>query len=576
MIDLTIKIAGAAGQGMQTIAFSLAKALARQGYYLHCYQDLMSRIRGGHNFAVLRIADRPVGSLAEKTNILVALNAESVEMHAGEMIDNGVIIYDGKSKIQNSKFQDQKLNLFPVPLGGLAVEHGRNKLMLNSVASGACFGLMEYDIDVLADTLGDIFARKGDQAVEANIRAARAGYEYTLKNFPKGACPYCRIDGRRETRYGKLLMTGSEAAGLGAMLGGVQFLSAYPMSPSTAIMEYLAARQREYGLIVEQAEDEIAAANMAIGASAAGARAMTCTSGGGFALMAEGLSLAGMAEVPLVVFIAQRPGPATGFPTRTEQGDLMFALHGGHGEFARAILTPGDAAETVEAVALAFNLADRYQTPVIVLGDQNLNDSYWTLDGIDPVKFAIDRGKVVDDWPDSTRGYKRYQITADGVSPRLIPGTPRAVGYWDSDEHTEEGHIAESASIRRQMVAKRLTKLRGLGAEALEPIVYGSGTELALAGFGSTKHAVREAAGWLAEHGEEAAAVHFPQAWPIPKSAGDLLTRYHKVVVVEQNATGQFARLLRSELGLEAGGRIHRFDGRPMTAGYIVDSMNTL
>jgi len=292
--------------------------------------------------------------------------------------------------------------------------------------------------------------------------------------------------------------------------------------------------------------------------------------------MAEGLSLAGMAEVPLVIFLAQRPGPATGFPTRTEQGDLMFSLHAGHGEFARAILTPGDAGETVKAMALAFNLADRYQTPIIVLGDQNLNDSYWTEDEIDVSSFSIDRGKVVDDWPDGSRDYKRYQITADGVSPRLVPGTPRAVGYWDSDEHTEEGHITESAAIRRRMVAKRLTKLRGLGSEALEPVVSGSGAELALVGFGSTKHAVREAAGWLAEHGVEAAAVHFPQAWPLPKGAGELLARYHKVIVVEQNATGQFAGLLRSAIGLEPGGRINRFDGRPITAGYIVDSLNTL
>lgn len=576
MIDLTLKIAGAAGQGMQTIAYSLAKSLARQGYYVHCYQDLMSRIRGGHNFAMMRISDRPVGSLAERENILVALNEESVEMHAGEMVEGGVVIHDTKLAPSTPLGVQNKLNLFPVPLEELAVEHGKNKLMLNSVASGACFGLMEYDIDVLADTLGDIFARKGDQAVEANIRAARAGYEYTLKNFPKGACPYCKLKVESEKLKGKLLMTGSEAAGLGAILGGVQFLSAYPMSPSTAIMEYLAARQREHGLVVEQAEDEIAAVNMAIGASVAGARAMTCTSGGGFALMVEGLSLAGMTEVPIVIYIAQRPGPATGFPTRTEQGDLLFAIHAGHGEFARAILSPGDAAETVEAVALAFNLADRHQTPIIVLGDQNLNDSYWTLDGIDASKYAIDRGKAVDDWPDGSRDYKRYQITADGVSPRLIPGTPRAVGYWDSDEHTEEGHITESAAARRQMVAKRLTKLRGLGSEALEPVVHGAGTELALVGFGSTKHAIREAAGWLAGHGVEAAAVHFPQVWPLPKNAGDMLPKFQKLIVVEQNATGQFAKLLRSELGLEFGGQIHRFDGRPMTAWYIVDSLNTI
>jgi len=576
LFDISIKIAGAAGQGMQTIAYTLARALARQGYYVHCYQDLMSRIRGGHNCAVMRIADRPVGSLAERANILIALNGESVGLHAGEMVEGGVAIYDSKYKIGDAEVQKHNVKLFPVPLEALAVEHGKNRIMLNSVASGVCFGLMEYDIDVLEDTLGDIFARKGDQAVEANIRAARAGHDFTLGNFPRGACPYCRLKPREVKPAGKLMMTGSEAAGYGAMAAGVKFVSAYPMSPATPVMEYLAARQRDHGLVVEQAEDEIAAVNMAIGAAAAGARAMTCTSGGGFALMAEGLSLAGMTEVPLVIYLAQRPGPATGLPTRTEQADLMFAIHGGHGEFPRAVLTPGDAAEAAEAMVRAFNHADRYQTPVIVLGDQNLNDSFWTEGSLDLSRFAVERGEIIEKWDDPDKEYLRYRIRPDGVSPRLVPGTENAVGYWDSDEHDERGHIAESASVRRRMTAKRLMKARGLRAYAWEPQVHGSGTEVALVGFGSTKHAAREAAEWLAGHGVEAAAVHFPQAWPLPEKTGFILGKFQRIIVVEQNATGQFAGLLKSELGLEAAGQIHRFDGRPMTAGYIVDSLNTL
>jgi 2-oxoglutarate ferredoxin oxidoreductase subunit alpha len=572
MIDLTIKIAGAAGQGMQTISTILARSLTRQGYRIYCYQDLMSRIRGGHNFSTIRISDHPVGGLAEETNILIALNAESIKLHSGEMISNGVIVFDG-DKI---KYHDDDQNLFPVPLEKLATEAGQNRIMVNAVACGVCFNLMEYDFDVLADTLGDIFAAKGDAMVEANIRAARAGYEYARKNFPEGTCPYCQLKVKSERSQARLLMNGSQAAGLGAILSGLKFMSAYPMSPSTGIMEYIASKQQELGIIVEQAEDEIAAINMALGASFAGVRSMTATSGGGFALMTEGLSLAGMTETPLVIFLAQRPGPATGFPTRTEQGDLMFSLYGGHGEFPRAILSPGDAEEAIYCMNQAFNLADRYQIPVIILGDQNLNDSYWTVDDIDTSLLSIDRGKLLDRW-DQTKGeYKRYHPTPDGISPRLIPGSPGAVGYWDSDEHSEEGHIAESASVRRQMMAKRMKKLHGLQEESLEPLVCGEGDEVLLIGFGTTKWPVIEAVETLARKGEKISGLHIGQAYPLSAGIGETAKGFSKIVVVEQNATGQTEKLLLTELGIKASGAIRKFDGRPITAKYIVDSYEAL
>ena len=592
MIDITITIAGAAGQGMQTISYTLAKALTRQGYYVHCYQDLMSRIRGGHNFASLRISDRPAGSLSERSNILIALNRESIDIHSPGMVEGGVVVYDekisdavtstglsareGGASTELSARDDKKLNLFPVPLEKLALEAAQNKLMLNSTACGVCFSLMEYDFDVLADTLGDLFDRKGDLIVEANIRAARAGFDHAEKEF-KGVCPYCTLHKKTPGGGGRMLMTGSEAAGFGSLASGLQFLSAYPMSPSTGIMEYCAAKQKEVsGLLVEQAEDEIAAVNMAIGASVAGVRAMTCTSGGGFALMTEGLSLAGMTEVPLVIYLAQRPGPATGFPTRTEQGDLLFSLYGGHGEFARAILTPGDAEETVYAMQNAFNLADRYQTPVIVLGDQNLNDSFWTVDGLALDKISLDRGKLLNSWDQASGSYKRYHLSSDGVSSRLIPGDTQEVQYWDSDEHTEEGHIAESAATRLQMTAKRLHKLKGLKEDSLSPEVFGESKETVIVGFGSSKWAVREAVEKLQEKGEKVAAVHFPQVFPLPKETVELLSGFKKIIVVEQNATGQFEKLLLTETNIKADSSIRKFDGRPLTAQYVVDSYNTL
>ena len=576
MVDLTIKIAGAAGQGMLTISTILARSLTRQGYYAYGYQDLMSRIRGGHNFSVIRISDRPVGGLSEEVNILIALNQESIKLHSGEMIPNGVIVYDEKLQIEDLKIQKDGLNLFPVPLEKLAVEAGQNRILVNAVACGMCFNLMEYDFDVLADTLGDIFAAKGDTMVEANIRAARAGFEFSLQKFPAGACPYCQLRAEDRQPKARLLMNGSQAAGLGAVLSGLKFMSAYPMSPSTGIMEYLAAKQQEAGLVVEQAEDEIAAINLALGASFAGVRSMTATSGGGFALMTEGLSLAGMTETPLVIFLAQRPGPATGFPTRTEQGDLMFALYGGHGEFPRAIFAPGDAAEAVKCMNIAFNLADRYQIPVIVLGDQNLNDSLWTVDDIDTNKMTIDRGKLIDRWDGSKGEYKRYHLSPDGISPRLVPGTPDAVGYWDSDEHGEEGHIVEEAAVRLQMTAKRMKKLHGLQEESLVPELCGAGDQVLLVGFGTTKWPVKEAVEVINRQGGSAAGLHIGQPYPLSMEIREIARGYQRVIVVEQNATGQLEKLLLTELGIRADGAIRKFDGRPITARYITDSYGSL
>jgi len=578
MVDLTIKIAGAAGQGMLTISTILAKSLTRQGYYVYCYQDLMSRIRGGHNSSAIRISDRPVGGLSEGVNILIALNEESIKLHSGEMIPNGVVVYDEKIAGASTELSARKdeLNLFPVPMEKLAVEAGQNKILVNSVACGVCFNLMEYDIEVLSDTLGDIFAAKGDAMVEANIRAARAGFEYSSKKFPQGACPYCQLKAESEKPKARLLMNGSEAAGLGAILSGLKFMSAYPMSPSTGIMEYIASKQKELGIIVEQAEDEIAAINMSLGASYAGVRSMTATSGGGFALMNEGLSLAGMTETPIVIYIAQRPGPATGFPTRTEQGDLMFALYGGHGEFPRAILAPGDAEETISCMNTAFNLADRYQIPVIVLGDQNLNDSLWTLDSIDTGSLTIDRGKLIDSWDGSKGDYKRYHLSPDGISPRLVPGTPGAVGYWDSDEHSEEGHITESASVRRQMMAKRMRKIHAMMEESLKPLMYGTGDEVLLIGFGTTKWPVMEAVNTLSRKGHSISGLHIRQPYPLSPEIKKISEGFPKIIIVEQNATGQLEKLLLTELGIKASGSIRKFDGRPITANYITDIFGTL
>jgi 2-oxoglutarate ferredoxin oxidoreductase subunit alpha len=366
---------------------------------------------------------------------------------------------------------------------------------------------------------------------------------------------------------------------VGAICSGLKFYAGYPMSPSTAIMENIASKAREHNIVVEPAEDEIAAINMAIGASFAGVRSMTATSGGGFCLMVEAISLAGMTETPVVVALGQRPGPATGLPTRTEQGDLAFVVHAAHGDFARAVLAPGNAEQAFYAMGRAFDLADRYQTPVVVLADQYLLDSFFTVDDLDPTRITIDRGKV-DRVPSNSLGktYKRYAWDPSGVSPRIVPGQSEAVLYACSDEHTEEGHITESAQIRRTMVRKRMEKLEGMRAKATPPACYpAEGSDLVLLGWGSSWGPTREAVDLLRNENIRAGMLHFCDVYPLLREhVLDRIDKNARVMAVESNYTGQFADLFRRETGIPVTDRILKYDGRPFSAEEIAQQVKSL
>ncbi|MEE9514763.1 MAG: 2-oxoacid:acceptor oxidoreductase subunit alpha, partial [Candidatus Brocadiales bacterium] len=366
-MDFKIKIGGAAGQGMQSICHILSHAFSRNGHHVFSVQDYQSRIRGGHNTSTVRIRDEYVTAMTQGADILIALNKETIDLHRGEVPRGGAIIYDGEKVRLSDSSQQEGPALVSVPLERLAVEKGGHRRYGNSVAAGAALGLMRYDFEILAEMLKEIYG-KDEKVADGNVKAARAGYDFTIENFSRQfTWEFSPPDkGKR-----RMLISGNEALALGALAAGCKFMSAYPMTPSTGIMTYLAGKAGEWGLIVEQAEDEIAAINMAIGASFAGVRTLTATSGGGFCLMVEGLGLAGMTETPIVVVEAQRPGPSTGLPTRTEQSDLEFVLHAAHGEFPRAILAPGTAEEAFYLMGKAFNLADRYQTPVIIMSDQH-------------------------------------------------------------------------------------------------------------------------------------------------------------------------------------------------------------
>jgi 2-oxoglutarate ferredoxin oxidoreductase subunit alpha len=559
-VDYTIKIGGEAGQGLQTIGYILSKVLVRGGYHVYANQDYESRIRGGHNFFQIRFSDKKVLSPSNSVDVLVALDRAGIEEHKGELTKDGMVLYDSESL----RVRYEEPFFLDVPLQALAVNAG-GKVMMNTVAVGAVLGMLNHDFLILENILSETFKKKGAEVVENNIKAGRTGYEYARENCKRCAFVLSKGDGKK-----RILISGNEALALGAISAGCKFISAYPMTPSTGIITYMASKADEFSIVAEQAEDEIAAINMALGASFAGVRAMTATSGGGFCLMTEGVSLAGMTETPIVIVLAQRPGPATGLPTRTEQGELFFALFSGHGEFPRAIFAPRDAEDAFYTLQKAFNIAEKYQTVVFVMSDQHLADSYWSVDELDTERVGIVRG-VIDD-EDVDKDYRRHKITETGISPRAIPGQAgRAVVVTDSDEHGEEGHIIEDARTRKAMVEKRMRKLEDIASEISMPALYGDKKpDILLIGWGPTHGAIKETVDILKEKGIDVSMLHFNEIWPFPHEVRGIIESAGKALTVENNFTAQLRRLIRMETGINLSDSITKYDGRPFTAGEIV------
>ncbi len=559
-IDVTLTLGGQAGQGVQSIGLTLAKAFARGGLQVFAQQDYESRIRGGHNFYKLRLASQPVRAVHETTNILVALDRLSLDLHIDELTNPGVAIFDG-DKIQVA---EPRPGYFPIPLEKMAEEIGGNKLMANSAAAGATAGLTGFPPELVTEAVAEQFWGRKPEMAEVNRKVAQAGYDYAVREFG-GRCG-CELTAQAGSKH--LLIDGNAAFCLGAVAAGCRFAAGYPMTPSTPILQFMTTRGSDLGIVAVQAEDEIAALNMALGASFAGVRSMTATSGGGFSLMVEALGLAGMTETPVVIVEGQRPGPTTGFPTRTEQADLFFVMHAAQGEFARLVFCPGNPEQAFAIGFQAFNQAERYQLPVIVLTDQHLADSYTTVEPFSTDGFTIDRGELILDPPDD---YMRHKWTASGISPRAIPGLSRAVVVTDSDEHSEDGHITESAGVRERNVRKRVDKLELARADILPPTLYGEpAPDLLLVCWGSTHGAVKETVDQMRAGGSSVGMLHFSQVWPFPRDQFQALARpARRLVVVENNYTGQLERLMRLEAGRLADGHIRKYNGRPFTPGEI-------
>jgi 2-oxoglutarate ferredoxin oxidoreductase subunit alpha len=568
-MDISIRIGGAAGQGVQSISSIIARTFVRHDFYVFINQDFESRIRGGHNFDQVRISNKPVQAAADKVQILIALDKETTRQDVDCLAGDGVLLFDGDA----IGFTSDDPNHFSIPLAQIASDVGKSKIMINSVATGAAIAMMGFELQPVLDCIQEQFEQKGSETIEKNQKSAAAGYDFVRQKLKTG--PPFTVPSAKAVRR-KMLLTGSQAMALGAMASGLKFYSGYPMSPATTIMEFVSSQADKYNIVLEQAEDEIAAVNMVIGAGFAGVRAMTATSGGGFCLMVEALSLAGMTETPVVIVVAQRPGPSTGLPTRTEQADLNLVMHAGHGDFPRAILAPGYPEQAMQLMSKAFNLADKYQTPVIVLGDQHFGDSYFTVDELDFRNITIDRGQILTnaDLP-SPRDYRRYAPSKSGISPRILPGQTRAVLYADSDEHTEEGHITESGAVRNQMMQKRMQKLKGLHREIGPPEIYPDGeAEIVLLGWGSTHGAIKEAVDSLNQEGVAARMIHYSELFPF--NAGHVPIeelKKSKIIAVENNYTGQFADLFSQETGISVDQRILRYDGRPFTPQDISDQI---
>ena len=552
-MELNIRVAGEAGQGVQTAGDLLVGAFASMGLHLFSTQSYMSRIRGGLNWYDIRIADAPLSSGREDADILVALTEDALAILREHICPECVALFDG----------DSADGAIAINFAALAKEVGAKPLMGNSVAAGAVFGLLGYETAALEAYLEKQFGKHGEEAVELNRACARRGAQAAREHD-------ISMPGPSPSGTEFYVTTGTQATALGAAVAGVKFVAAYPMTPSTGVFTWLAGAADNYDLVVEQAEDEIAAVNMICGATYTGVPALATTSGGGFALMVEGVSLAGMMELPIVILLSQRPGPATGLPTRTGQEDLRFALHAGHGEFPRAIFAPGTVDQCHELMRTAFTTSHQYQSPVIFLLDQFLADVCTDTTALETTPQPIDRHIITDAGDD----YRRYAVTEDGISPRAIPGG-EALVVCDSDEHDEHGHITESFETRIAMHEKRLRKHEGLLKDSLLPDVYGEAqADIVLMCWGSTYGPCREALERLAEEDHRAAMLHFTQLWPL--RAGEIKALLDKtaapgarLISVEGNATGQLASILRENGVLGECEHVLRYDGMPFTGEEI-------
>jgi 2-oxoglutarate/2-oxoacid ferredoxin oxidoreductase subunit alpha len=564
-IDYSIVLSGEAGQGLLTLEQLMLKVFKQAGYHVFSYSEFMSRIRGGNNSTQIRIASGNIRSYRRRIDIFVPLHTGAMQRFTDRITLETVILGD-KSMIEG-EYMDNGYPVVHVPFSEMARDLGGD-VYINVILVGMFSGLFAVEQDLVEERIRTIFAKAGQERLKKNIEAARMGYEKGIHLLNAGqVLPI--IPRSEEVKRGYLL-NGVDAISIGSLEGGCTFVSSYPMSPSTNVLVFLAGCSKEFGVVVEQAEDEISAVNMAIGSWYAGGRALVTTSGGGYALMVEAMSLAGCIESPLVIHLGQRPGPATGLPTRTEQADLEHVLYSGHGEFPRLILAPGTVEEGLDLTRHAFHMADKYQIPVIILTDQYYLESNYCVEDI-KIPDRIETSFVVS--TDVT--YERYRLTDSGISPRGIPGFGTGLVCVDSDEHDEQGHITEDFRMREAMVEKRLRKLKAMEEDSIPATLKGSsGSNYLVIGWGSTRTVVEEALDAL--NRKDISFLHFSQVYPLHQGSLDLIKRSRRRIVIENNATAQFAKLISLNTGIAFDEKILKYDGLPFMLEDVIARLDAL
>ncbi len=560
----SLKIGGMAGQGIKSAGLMFAKLATRSGYHIYNYTEYPSLIRGGHNAMQICISKEKVMGPSMRTDLLVALNQETITKHLHELQPGAGIIFDKDKKFDFS-IVDKQINIFLVPLSRLAKEAGGQELLINTVAIGVAAALLGGELKTLKELIAAEFSDKKAEIVEMNYKAVESGYNFATDNFKD------KLQNKLKAIPNvtpKMVVNGDEAAALGAISAGMQFASIYPMTPITGILHIFAAYQQKYGFIYKQPEDEISAINMAIGASYAGVRALTATSGGGFCLMTEGYGLAGMTETPIVIIMGMRAGPATGFPTWSEQGDLRFVLHAHQGDFPRIVLAPGDGQEVFDQTMQAFNLAEKYQTPVLILVDKNICEDDQSFEFFDVSNYKVDRGKFINN---QVNDYKRYELVEDGISTRTIPGTGNFF-LANSDEHNNYGYSNEEADNRNEQHGKRMKKLDTCEKNDMQaPLLYGpENADLTIVSWGSNKGSIIQA---MSEF-PNVNYLHITWMNPFPSIAvKKVLSKAKSLLHIENNYTAQLAGLIREKTGIEIKDKLLKYDGRPFFVEEISEKL---
>lgn len=572
--EVVIRVGGAAGDGVQSAGLIIAKAFSRSGLHANTYNYYQSIIRGGQSWYQIRASDRKVRSQGDNVNVMIALNKDSLERHTSPTINeggaspigkDGLVIYDQSI----SDFRKGDCQYCALPLSEIAARHGKNALMKNTVAIGAAMASIGINFEVLASVIRDQFGNKGT-AAEENVKAAKEGYDHYLQNFKK-------LNVTLKTSSKKFyLISGGESLALGAVNAGMKMYVAYPMTPASSALHYLAEHEKDFKIFVKIPEDEISAVNMAIGANYAGVRAMTGSSGGGFSLMVEALGMSGMMEVPLVIYESQRAGPSTGLPTKTEQGDLNLVIGASQGDFPRIVLAPRNVEDAFYCTREAFNLAEKYQVPVIVMSDLYVAEHYETVEKFD-LNFKIERGKIASP---GSENYMRYEYTSDGISFRALPGTVGLMHNEDSDEHNEYGDVVSDAvtdpTLRVESMKKRMRKLDGYIREMPPTPTYRyDDAEIAIVQWGGTQGVVEEAVDALREKGIRVGLIEINRVYPLNPDIGKLLHGKKQIIVVENNYSGQMNRLLRSEFLVKTD-LVTKFDGESFYPRALTEEIETI